>query len=285
MRFMEDYQGRSLKEALPSMPVLIGGFKEVPIVGSVLQAVESEQKARQIVSSLHHKQIVDKLKAVKDISLDELTSRIKESRIKKLRIVLKVDVKGSLEAIKECLKAIGNDEVAISLVRMGVGAVSETDIDTAAAADKIVIGFNVNVDPVAKKLAKDEEIKIFQFKVIYELVEKAKELLGELLEPEIVENVLGRVKILKVFKTGKKDMIIGGKVTKGKVEPKHLVRILRGGKKITEGEIDSLQEEKKSVPESKEGSECGMHYKGEPVVKEGDIVEVFSQTEKKRSLK
>ncbi|TES95366.1 translation initiation factor IF-2 [Patescibacteria group bacterium] len=285
VRFMENYQNRSLKEALPSMPVLVGGFKEVPIVGSVLQAVESDQKARQIVSSLHHKQIVNRLKAVKDISLDELTSRIKESRIKKLRIVLKVDVKGSLEAIKECLKAIGNDEVAINLVRTGIGAISETDIDTAAAADEIVIGFNVNVDPIAKKLAKDGKIKIFQFEVIYELIEKAKELLGELLEPEIIENILGRIKILKVFKTGKKDMIIGGKVTKGKIQPNHLVRILRKGKKIAEGEIDSLQQEKKTVSESKKGSECGVHYKGEPVVKEGDIVEVFSRTEKKRSLK
>jgi len=285
VRFMENYQSRSLKEALPSMPVLVGGFKEVPIVGSVLQAVESDQKARQIVSSLHHKQVVDKLKATKEVSLDELTSQIKESRIKKLRIVLKVDVKGSLEAIKECLKAIGNDEVAISLVRTGIGAIGEADIDTAAAADEIVIGFNVNVDPVAKKLAKDGKIEIFQFEVIYELIEKAKDLLGELLEPEIIENILGRIKILKVFKTGKKDMIIGGKVTKGKIQPNHLVRILRKRKKIAEGEIDSLQQEKKTVSESKEGSECGVHYKGEPVVKEGDIVEVFSRAEKKRSLK
>ncbi|MFC1651843.1 translation initiation factor IF-2 [Patescibacteria group bacterium] len=285
VKFMEDYRGESIKEALPSTPVLIGGFRKVPIVGSIVQAVESEQRARQIISSVHHKQVVDKLKAAKDVGLDELTSQIKESRIKKLNLVLKVDVKGSLEAIKECLKAIGNDEVAVSLVRTGIGAISEADIDTAESADKIVIGFNVKVDPVAKKLAKDNKIKVFQFKVIYELIEKTKELLGELLEPEIIENVLGRVKILKVFKTGKKDMIIGGKVTKGKIEPKNLARILRAGKKISEGKIDSLQQEKKTVPESKEGSECGMHYKGEPVVKEGDIVEIFSQTEKKRSLK
>ncbi len=285
IRFMENYLSEPIDNALPSMPVLIGGLKEVPTVGGILQATDSEKKAREIINSLHHKKVVDELRKSKEVNLDELTSQIKESKVKKLQIVLKVDVKGSLEAIKECLKAVGNDEVAINLVRAGIGTISEVDIDTARTADNIVIGFNVGVDPIAKKLAKEEKIQVLLFDVIYELIENLKELLSDLLKPEIVESVLGKVKILKVFKTGKKDMIIGGKITKGKVKPNYLVRIIRGKDKIAEGKITTLQREKKSVPEAKEGMECGMLYKGEPVVEEGDIVEVFSQTEKKRSLK
>jgi translation initiation factor IF-2 len=285
IRFLEDYRGRKLKSAPPSTPVLIGGLRKVPLAGGVLQAVDSETKAKEVIENLRRKQSLDQLKKTKEVNLDELTSQIKESKVKKLKLVLKADVKGSLEAIKECLKAIGTSEVAVSLVRAEIGTISEDDIDSACAADRIVVGFNVGVDPVAKKLAQHEKVKILQFKVIYELIEQVKDLMSELLAPEVIETVSGRVKILKVFKTGKKDMIFGGKVTKGKVEPNQLVRIIRDKKQIGEGRIESIQQEKKSVSLSKEGAECGMHYFGEPIVQEGDTVEIFSRTEKKRTLK
>ncbi len=285
VRFLEDFQGKKVKEAGPSMPVLVGGLSTVPKAGEILQAVGSSATAKEVVESLHRAEVVKQSHQGKEVSLDELTSQIKESKIRKLRIVLKADVAGSLEAIKQCLKAIGTDEVAISLVHSGIGNIGESDVDTAITAGQIIFGFNVNVDPIAVGLAKHEKVQIYQFKIIYELIEKAKELLGELLKPEVIENVLGRVKILKVFKTGKKDMIFGGKVTKGTVKAHYLVRILRDRKQIAEGKIDSLEQEKKSVAEAKTGTEAGMHYLGEPVVQEGDIVEVFSRTEKKRSLK
>ena len=209
---------------------------------------------------------------------------IEDQNINKLNIVLKTDVQGSLEAIDQILGAIKSDEVGINYVKQGVGDITESDVKFGQTSKAVIFGFNSQPTTVAKRLAEMNNVEIKTYKVIYELVDDIKKRLEKMLGEEIVRTDLGKLKILAVFKTGKKDMIVGGKVTSGKMVNGENVEVTRDEKSLGRGKLSNLQQNKVNVDEVKEGMECGITFEGETRIKEGDTLVCFHEDVVKKTL-
>lgn len=276
VRIMENYLGKKVKEAKPSMPVRIAGLQDLPNFGNRFVVVQDEKTAKDITKTKTIKRRV--------LSITELSQDIKEGKIKELKIVLKADVAGSLEAIKNSLKNISTEEVKINIIHEGVGDISESDINMAIASKALVIGFRVKADADVMNLAKREKIKISIYDIIYQLIDDLSAALSGLLEPEIVEVELGRLEILGVFKVTKKEQIIGGRVTTGKLENGAEIRIVRDKDTIGTGKITGLQQAKKDTSEVGEGFEAGLKVETTTKIKVGDILEAFKKEERTRKL-
>lgn len=277
---MENFAGRQIESAVPSTPAVIMGLDKTPKVNDVVQVA-----GKKTISKIRSRGGVSSTIGKSDIkSKKDLYQNINEGQIKKLSIVVKVDVQGSLEAIDQILSTIKSDEVAWEYVNVGVGNITESDIKLAADSDAIVVGFNVSATTVAKRMAEKEGVDVKVFNVIYELVEEVKNNMADLLPPEIVRTDLGRLKVLAIFKTGKKDMIVGGKVIDGKVVKKSLVEVKRNKEIIGKGEISNLQHNKQSAEEVKSGNECGITFEGKTKIEEGDILEFYEEKEERRKL-
>ena len=276
IRIMENYLGKKIKEAGPSTPIQIAGLQDLPNFGDRFQAVESEKEARDLVKtkSIHRKVI----------SITELSKDIKEGKLKELKIVLKADVAGSLEAIKTSLEKISTSEVKVNIVHEGVGDISESDINMALASEALVIGFRVKASTDVMNLAKRENIKISIYDIIYQLLDDLTAALSGLLEPEIIETEVGRMEVLAVFKVMRQDQIIGGKVKTGRIENNCIVRIVRDKETIGEGKISSLQHNKKDVSDVEEGFECGLKVTSPTKIKIGDSLECYKKEEIIRRL-
>ena len=272
VRILEDFQGNSIKEALPSAPAVVIGLNQVPTVGERFNVEESEEKAKKKA-----KEYVGEEK--KDAEEDE-----PKTEAKTLNIILKADVKGSLEAIEGTLRNIEQEEVSINILKSEVGDISESDIKLAYSTNSTIIGFRIKTSVFISNLAKRQGVKIKTFEVIYELVEEVKKGLSKLLEPEIVREELGKLKVIAIFRKEKSRMIIGGKVTSGKVVNKTRIDVIRNKEKIASGRITQLQHNKKDVPEVEKGKEAGILFEGEPIIEEGDILEVYREEKKKREL-
>lgn len=280
VRKMEDYAGRNMASAGPSTPIMIMGLNSTPQTNDILQVMSGKSVARLKSKELAGKMANGKVKSL----AQKVEEGIEEGKIKKFNLVLKADVQGSLEAVEQILATIKSDEVAIEYVGTGVGNITESDVKLAESARAIIFGFNAETTPVAKRLAETSEIEIKNYKIIYELVQVVKNKMADMLPPEIIREDLGRLQVLAIFKTGKHDMIVGGRVTEGKLLKKSLIEIKRGDEIIGKGKLANLQQNKANVEEVGQGNECGITFEGDAKIKEGDTLIVYREEEKRRSL-
>ncbi len=275
VRAMSDDKGKRIKKAVASTPVEVLGLSDIPEAGDHLQVVDDEKVARQIASKRSEKKREFELKRTQKVTLEDLFSRIQEGEMKDLNIILKSDVHGSAEALKESLLKIENVEVRLNILHSGVGAVTESDVMLASASNAIIIGFNVMPSPSVRKVAEREEVEIRSYRVIYEAIDDVKKAVKGMLAPQFKEVVLGQAEIRQVFKVSKVGNIAGCHVIDGKITRQSKVRLIRDGVVIHEGSLSSLKRFKDDVREVVSGYECGIMLEKYNDVEEGDIIEAF----------
>lgn len=283
VRVLINDKGKRVKKAGPSVPVEILGLETLPEAGDTFYVVEDERMARQLAAKRQQYKRETELKKNQKITLDDLFDRIKEGEIKELNIVLKADVQGSVEAIRQSLERLSNDEVRVRVIHAGVGAIGDTDVMLASASNAIIIGFNVRPDPMAKKTAEKESVDIRLYRVIYNAIEDVQKAMEGLLEPTFREVVIGRAEVRQTFKVPKVGTIAGSFVVEGKITRNGEARVLRDNVVIFEGKIESLRRFKDDVREVANGFECGIGLERYNDLKEGDIIEVFTMEEVKRT--
>lgn len=276
---IEDFKGMRISEATPSMPVKIIGLQETPNSNDILQVVTKK-------SHLKSKSGFGKSNQAEQesFSAQKMMRTIASEKVKRLNVILKSDVQGSLEAIAQILGEIKSDEVAIDYIATGVGNVTESDVRLAGNSNSIVYGFNVETTPVAKRMAEGAKVEIKNYKIIYELVKDIKDKLIAMLPPIIERADFGKLKVLAIFKTGKGDMIVGGKIISGKMVNETLIEVMRAENIIGKGKLKNLQENKVNVPEVTNGKECGITFLGETKIKADDILLSYKEEVKKRTL-
>ena len=284
VRAMMNERGQRIKTATPSTPVQILGFDEVPQSADIFAVVENEREIKRIVSDRQRLKREIDLKKITAQSLDAMSALIKEGAIKNLPIIVKGDVDGSIEALSEQLSKISNDEVGVQIIHKSVGTISESDVLLAAASKAVIIGFQVQASANAKLQAQQEGVDIRTYSVIYQAVEEVTLALEGLLEPEKVEEVLGKAFVQEVFKIPKIGFIAGSKVTEGLIKRNARARVIREEEEISEGEIVSLKHEKDDTKEMREGFECGIGIDSFSKFKEGDIVVCYEIKSIKRTL-
>ena len=284
VRAMIDDKGRRVKKAGPSTPVEVLGLSDVPLAGDVFHAVKDDKTARSVATKRVNKKREEDFKATAKVSLEDLFKQIKEGQVKDLNIIIKADVQGSIEALKQSLQKLSNEEVRVNPIHGGVGAITETDVMLASASNAIIIGFNVRPDANARKAAEKEKVDMRLYRVIYNAIEDVKAAMVGMLEPEFKEVVIGRVEIRQLFKVSKVGTIAGSYVLEGKITKAADVRVIRDGIVVFEGKLDSLKRFKDDVKEVLEGFECGLMINKLNDLLEGDIVEAFVMEEIKREL-
>ncbi|MDD3653075.1 MAG: translation initiation factor IF-2 [Desulfotomaculaceae bacterium] len=284
VRAMIDDKGRRIKKAGPSAPVEVLGFSETPMAGDLFIVVEDEKLARSIVSRRQIKKREEELKSNTRVSLDDLFKRIQEGQIKELSIIVKADVQGSVEALRQALERLNTGEVKVDIIHGGVGAITETDIMLASASNAIILGFNVRPDVNARKAAENEKVDVRLYRVIYEAIEDVKAAMSGLLDPDYKEVNLGRAEVRKIFKASKIGTIAGCYVLEGKIEKDAKVRVVRDGIVVHEGKLNSLKRFKDDAKDVMQGYECGLALEKFNEIQEGDIVEAFTFEAIKREL-
>ena len=280
VRAMMDDQGRRVKEAGPSMPVEILGLNDVPNAGEVFVGCKNDKDARSFAETFISQNKIKKLEETKSkMSLDDLFNQIQEGNLKELGIVVKADVQGSVEAIKQSLVKLSNEEVVVKIIHGGVGAINESDVTLAAASNAIIIGFNVRPDATAKETAEREGVDVRLYRVIYNAIEDVEAAMKGMLEPVFEEKVLGHAEVRQTFKASGVGTIAGSYVLDGVFERDCSVRLTRDGIVIFEGPLASLKRFKDDVKEVKAGYECGFVFANFNDIKEGDLVEAFKMVE------
>jgi translation initiation factor IF-2 len=273
LRAMFDFHGRKLRKAGPSTPVSVMGLSDVPAAGDLFQVYPSEREARVVVEE--RKQVEQKASQAPRVSLEELFDRFQAGEVKELRLIIKADVQGSLEPIITSLNELNKGDISINILHAETGNIGENDVMLAAASKAIVIGFNVQAESVARRLAEAEGVSIREYNIIYRLTEDVEKALKGMLAPEFKENILGQATVLAIFHVSKLGNIAGCKVTQGEIRRNGRVRVLRNGEKIHESEIASLKREKEDVREVRTGFECGIGVKGFSDYTVGDVLECF----------
>ena len=284
VRAMLDENGESVKEAGPSIPVEILGLDGTPDAGDAFSVVESEKRAREIADFRQTKDREQKIKRQQAAKLDRMFENMSSGERKTLNVVLKADVRGSLEALQSSLADIGNDEVNVNVVAGGVGGIAETDVNLAVTAGAVMFGFNVRADNTARKTAENEGVDIRYYSVIYDLIDDVKQALSGMLSPELREEIVGVAEVRDVFRSPKFGLVAGCMVVEGTIFRNNPIRVLRDNVVIYEGELESLRRFKDDVNEVRSGFECGIGVKNYTDVKEGDKIEVFEVKEVARSL-
>ena len=279
VRVMTNDKGKEVKNAGPSVPVEITGLAEVPSAGDTFNAVEDERLARELVEQRKHEAKEEQFKAFHKVTLDNLFSQIAEGDIKELPIIVKADVQGSVEAVKQSLEKLSNDEVRVRVIHGGVGTVSEGDVMLANASNAIIIGFNVRPDPVVAESAKKDGVDIRLYRIIYDAIEEVETAMKGMLAPKYRENVLGRIEVRQVYKISNVGAVAGSYVLDGKVTRQCEIRVVRDGIVIAEDKIDSLKRFKDDAKEVSAGYECGIGLERFNDIKEGDIFEAFIMEE------
>ncbi len=280
IRAMIDDKGKSVKKATPSMPVEILGLSEVPIAGDMFYVATNDKHARQVaekVKAQGRSQLM--VQTPSKVSLDDLFTQIQEGKVKDLNIIVKADVQGSVEAVRQSLERLSNEEVRIRIIHGGVGAVTESDVILASASNAIIIGFNVRPDSGARSVADHEEVDIRLYRVIYNAIEDIEAAMKGMLDPEFKEKVIGHAEVRQTFKISSVGTIAGSHVTDGKITRNSQVRIVRNGIVIYEGNLTSLKRFKDDAKEVNTGYECGLMFERFNDVKEGDVVEAFIMEE------
>ena len=280
IRAMIDDKGRRVKKAGPSTPVEILGLNEVPQAGEVFIATDTEKEARTMaetfIATKREKMLAD---TKSKLSLDGLFDQIQAGQIKDLNIIVKADVQGSVEAVKQSLVKLSNDEVAVKVIHGGVGAINESDVTLASASNAIIIGFNVRPDNQAKIIAEQEKVDLRLYRVIYNAIEDIEAAMKGMLEPTFEEKIIGHAEVRQTYKVSGVGTIIGGYVQDGKIVRNCKVRLLRDNVVIHEGELASLKRFKDDVKEVNSGYECGMSFEKYNDIKEGDQIEAFVMEE------
>jgi translation initiation factor IF-2 len=284
VRAMLDESGGQVGAAGPSIPVEILGLDGTPDAGDSFVVVESEKKAREVAAFRQHKDRDAKLKRQLASKLDNMFASMGTEEKKTLNVVVKTDVRGSLEAILTALSELGNEEVNVNVVASGVGGITETDVHLAMTARAVIFGFNVRADSVGRKIAENEGVDIRYYGVIYDLIDDVKKALSGLLAPEVREEIVGVAEVRDVFRSPKFGAIAGCMVVEGTIYRNHRIRVLRENVVIYEGELESLRRFKDDVGEVRNGFECGIGVKNYNDVRPGDKIEVYQVREVARSL-
>jgi len=284
VRAMLDENGQPVEEAGPSIPVEILGLDSTPEAGDLFAVVESEKRAREVADFRQEKYRDKKLQRQMATKLDNMFESMTAVGKQTLNVVVKADVRGSLEAIQSALLDLGNEEVQVNIVSGGVGGIAETDINLAVTSDAVVFGFNVRADNAARTLVENEGVDLRYYNVIYDLIDDVKMALTGMLAPELREEIVGIAEVLDIFRSPKFGQIAGCRVTEGAVFRGKPIRVLRDNVVIFEGELESLRRHKDDVSEVRSGTECGIGVKNYTDVKVGDLIEVFEVKEIARSL-
>ncbi|KRQ86991.1 Translation initiation factor IF-2 [Caloramator mitchellensis] len=283
IRALVDDKGKKVKSAGPSIPVEILGLSEVPNAGDILYTVADEKTARQISELRKEKERQQYFASTAKVTLEDLFSQIKEGKVKDLNIIVKADVQGSAEALKQSLEKLTNDEVRVRVIHTGVGAISETDITLASASNAIIIGFNVRPDNMARQLAEKEKVEVKTYRIIYEAIDDIEAAMKGMLEPEYREVVTARLSVRQTFKVSSIGTIAGCYVEDGKINRNNNIRVIRNGVVVFEGRISSLKRFKEDVREVAAGYECGLTIERFNDIKEGDTLESYTTEEVKRA--
>ncbi len=281
IRAMVNERGERVKEAGPSTPVEVIGFGEVPDAGDELSAVD-ERLSRQVVEERREKQRAALVKSSAKVSLDDLFTKISEGEVKDLNVILKADVQGSAEALRQSLERLSNNEVRVRTIHAGVGAITENDVLLAVTSGSIIIGFNVRPENNARDMAAREEVDIRLYRIIYQAIEDVEKAMKGLLKPEFREIILGHAQVRNTFKVTGVGTVAGCYVTDGKMQRNASVRLLRDNVTIFEGNLDSLRRFKDDVREVATGFECGIGLEKFNDIKEGDVIECFTNEQIER---
>ena len=280
IRAMTDDKGRRVKKAGPSTPVEILGLSEVPSAGDSFYVAANDKQARQVAESVIAKNRMEMIKNTPNkVSLDDLFTQIQSGNVKELNIVVKADVHGSVEAVKQSLERLSNEEVRVRTIHGGVGAITESDVMLASASNAIIIGFNVRPEPAAKAFADEEKVDLRLYRVIYNAIEDVANAMKGMLDPVYEEKIIGHAEVRQLFKASGVGTIAGSYVLDGKFVRNCKVRVTREGEKIYEGELESLKRFKDDVKEVAAGYECGLVMKKFNDLKELDIVEAYIMVE------
>jgi translation initiation factor IF-2 len=284
VRAMFDENGRSIKSAGPSIPVVVLGLSGTPEAGDDVRAVSDERRAREVAELRRDKQRDTRLAAQKAAKLDEMFTQMSEGDVQNLNVIVKADVQGSVEALKESLVKTSTDEVKVRVVASGVGGINESDANLAVTSNAIIIGFNVRADAGARRVVEEQGLDMRYYSIIYEVIDDVKKALSGLLSPEIREEIIGLAEVRDVFRNSKIGAIAGCMVIEGTVKRNNPIRVLRDNVVIYEGTLESLRRFKDDVNEVKNGTECGIGVKNYNDVQPGDHIEVFERSEVARTV-
>ena len=279
---MVNDKGKKVKSAGPSTPVEIMGLTEVPEAGDTFYEVKNEKMAKHLIEKRKRQAREQAMNATTKITLDNLFSQMEEGKLKVLNLIVKADVQGSAEAVKQSLEKLQNEEVRVKVIHSTVGAVNQSDVTLAKVSNAIIIAFNVRPDNMAKELAEKEEVEIKQYSIIYQAIEDVESAMKGMLEPKYEEKVIGNVEVRQTFKISNVGTIAGSYVLNGKVERNAGVRVIRDNIVIHEGRLATLKRFKDDVKEVSKGFECGIQIENYNDIKEGDIIEVYVMEEIKR---
>jgi len=284
VRAMFDEQGRSVESAGPSIPVQVLGLSGTPNAGDDLVAIADEKRAREVAELRRERGRQSKLEEQRAASLDKLFFQFKEGEAQTVNIIIKADMQGSMEALRDSLLKLSTDEVKVAIVASGVGGLTESDANLAVTSNAILLGFNVRADAAAHRIVEEKGLDLRYYSVIYELIDDVKKALSGLLSPEVTEEIIGLAEVRDVFRSSKFGTIAGCMVVEGLIKRNNPIRVLRDNVVIYEGGLESLRRFKEDVPEVKAGTECGVGVKNYNNVQAGDQIEVFERTERAREL-
>ena len=282
IRAMKDDKGRKVKTAGPSTPVEIMGLTEVPEAGETFYEVKNEKVAKHLIEKRKNQAREKAINQGTKITLDNLFSQMEEGKLKVLNLIVKADVQGSVEAVKQALEKLENEEVRVKVIHAAAGAVNQSDVTLAKVSNAIIIAFNVRPDSTAKEIAEKDEVEIKQYSVIYQAIEDVEAAMKGMLEPKYEEKVIGNVEVRQTFRISNVGTIAGAYVLSGKVERNAGVRVIRDNIVIHEGHLSTLKRFKDDVKEVGKGFECGMQIENYNDIKEGDMIEVYIMEEIKR---
>ena len=279
VRSMMDDRGRRVKEAGPSVPVEITGLNDVPVGGDIFNAVSDERLARELVEQRLTEQKEAQFNSQTKVTLDNLFEQMKEGDMKELKIIVKADVQGSVEAVRQSLEKLSNEEVRVHIIHGAVGAVSESDVMLANASNAIIVGFNVRPDPVAEENAKRDGVDMRLYRIIYDCIEEIESAMKGMLAPKYREVALGKAECRETYKISNVGMVIGGHVISGKITRNAQVRVVRDGIIVADDKVASLRRFKDDVREVAEGYDCGITLEKFSDIKQGDVLEAYEMEE------
>ena len=283
VRAMFDEAGRAVQEAQPSMPVLVLGLSGAPHAGDELLAVESERKAREV--ALYRQGKFRDVKLAKQAAaVGDVFSQMTEEKAGVISVLIKADVQGSAEALRDSLGKLSTDEVQVKVIASNVGGITASDVQLAAASRAFIIGFNVRADSAARDAMKENGVEIRYFSIIYEAIDDVKQRMSGLLAPEVREQIVGTAQVREVFRSSKFGVVAGCLVTEGSVKRNNPIRVLRDNVVIFEGALESLRRFKDDAGEVRAGTECGIGVKNYQDVRVGDQIECYSRVEVARTI-
>jgi len=284
VRAMFNESGEAIEEAGPSMPAVVQGLSGVPKAGDEMLAVANERKAREAASQRQDRQREGRLARQQAANLQNLFENMGKEQTTSVNLLIRADVQGSVEALRDALTKLSNDEVKVNVISSGVGAITENDASLAQASDAIIIGFNVRADATARKVIQEHELDLHYYSVIYDAIDEVTKAITGLLGTEVKENIVGLAEVKDVFRSSKLGAIAGCLVIEGIVKKRNPIRVLRDNVVVFEGELESLRRFKDAVNEVQSGTECGIGVKMYNDVRPGDQIECFERIEVARTL-